>query len=69
MIWMTPLSDFKNIVDLGKIPTANVKIWQLIITLMSLHGRGDFWKAFYSLIIFSSVGSIEFLSNVVLIFM
>lgn len=50
-----PLSFFKDKIDTKKIPTTNIKVWQIITTLMSLKPRGNFWNGLSSLIIFSEV--------------
>lgn len=50
-----PLSEFKDKVDLNKVPTSNIQVWQLIVTFLSLKYRGDCWKSLTQLIVFSKV--------------
>lgn len=52
-----PLSEYKENIDLEKVRTTDVAVWQLITIIMALKPRGDFWKALSSLIIFSEVRS------------
>lgn len=50
-----PLSEFENLIDIKKISTTDIKLWQLITTFNSLKPRGDVWKLLSSLIIISEV--------------
>lgn len=55
MLHDRPLSDFKDQIDMNKIPTTDISVWQFLTTCMQLKVRGDFWKLLQSLIIFSNV--------------
>lgn len=50
-----PLSEFKDFVSMDKIPTTDVKIWQMMTTFKRLKPRGGVWKFAKSLITFSEV--------------
>lgn len=50
-----PLSEFKDQIDLNKVPISDASVWQFITTCITLKPRGDFWKSFSSFMTFTDV--------------
>lgn len=55
-----PLSEFKDLVNLDKIPTVDVSFWKFVATFMTLKPRGDIWKLLPTIVNFSKVTKISF---------
>lgn len=58
-----PLSDFKDQIDMDKIPTVNIRVWQLVTTIMTLKPRGNIWNGLSSVITFSEVRKLKIYYN------